>query len=204
MKILEGSMLFLTTAMLTVGACASTPPPAPLPADSAQASVSTTHGVPGGMSVEVATAESTVTAIDHSKREVTLLQADGSKVAILCGPEVRNFDQIKVGDRVKAKVESRLEVFVRAGDGTNHEGLTASSATAAKGAKPGIVSTTTAQVTGRIVKLDTVARTATLQYADGSRETFPVRADVDMSSANIGDEVVMRATEIRSIVVETP
>jgi len=199
MKILDRSMLFITTAMLTVGGCASTPTPPP---DTAQASVTTREGVPGGIAVEVATSSATVTAVDHANREVTLLQNDGSKLTIVCGPEVRNFDQIKDGDRVTASLSTKLEVFVREGDGTSHEGAASSVVVAAKGAKPGVVSTTTAQVTGRIVDLDTDRHLATLQYADGTKETFPVRPDVDMTKSKVGDEVVMRSTEISSVVVE--
>lgn len=47
-------------------------------------------------------ARATVTAIEPSTRMVTLKTQDGQTVDIEAGPAVKNFDQIKVGDTVKA------------------------------------------------------------------------------------------------------
>lgn len=47
-------------------------------------------------------ARATVTAIDPATRMVTLKTQDGQTVDIEAGPAVKNFDQIKVGDTVKA------------------------------------------------------------------------------------------------------
>ena len=47
-------------------------------------------------------ARATVTAVDPSTRMVTLKTEDGQTLDVEAGPEVKNFDQIKVGDTVKA------------------------------------------------------------------------------------------------------
>jgi hypothetical protein len=47
-------------------------------------------------------ARATVTAIDKSTRTVTLKTEGGEAVDVAAGSEVKNFDQIKVGDVVKA------------------------------------------------------------------------------------------------------
>jgi hypothetical protein len=47
-------------------------------------------------------ARATVTAIDPSTRTVTLKTEGGETVDVAVGSEVKNFDQIKVGDVVKA------------------------------------------------------------------------------------------------------
>jgi hypothetical protein len=207
MKSIRCSVLFVT-AMLTFGNCASSPPPPPPapPPPTSASSITTQHGVAGGMAVDVATTTATVIAIDQSTRTLTLLQSDGSKVALVCGPEVKNFPQIHVGDHVKASLSTELAVFVRKGGqrGALQDAAYSSVVVAPLGAKPGIVNTTTAQVTGRIIKLDYRARRATLQFSDGRTETYAVRPDVDMSKATLGDEVVMRSTEVTSLVVETP
>ena len=51
--------------------------------------------------VSVATMESTATiyAIDYEKRTGTLKLADGATETFNAGPEVKNFDQVKVGDQ---------------------------------------------------------------------------------------------------------
>src|SRR5215469_14421210 len=67
-------------------------------------------GVPGGTVVETHKLTATVTEIDAAARKVTLLAKDGTKTPVECGPEVMNFDQIRVGDVVKAVVTSELTV----------------------------------------------------------------------------------------------
>src|SRR5215475_10932165 len=57
----------------------------------------------GAVEVMTATATGTVQAIDPTKRTVTLRSADGTST-YKCGKDVINFDQIKVGDTVKATV----------------------------------------------------------------------------------------------------
>jgi len=43
--------------------------------------------------------KATVTAIDTARREVTI-QGDKGPVTIQCGPDVKNFNNLKVGDQV--------------------------------------------------------------------------------------------------------
>jgi len=47
-------------------------------------------------------ARAIVAAVDPATRMVTLMTKDGEKFDVQAGPEVKNFDQIKVGDTVKA------------------------------------------------------------------------------------------------------
>jgi hypothetical protein len=200
MKVLDRSRLLVTATALVVGGCATEPPPPP---GAFQASVYQ-EGVPGGLAIDVATTSAIVTDIDQAKRELTLLQSDGSKVSFVAGPEVKNFDQIKVGDHVKAEVSNQLDLSLQRGASARPDGTSSGAAVAARGDKPGIVTTTTTQLSGKIVNMDKTARTVTLEFADGKMARFPVRSDVDMSKAKFGDHVVMRNTTIHSIVVETP
>jgi hypothetical protein len=57
-------------------------------------------------------ARSTVTAIDPATRVVTLKTEAGEMVDITAGPQVKNFDQIKVGDVVKATYTESVAVKV--------------------------------------------------------------------------------------------
>jgi hypothetical protein len=55
---------------------------------------------PGSSAVESPTTTATVGAIDYENRTGMLKLPDGTKVTFKAGPEVRNFDQLKVGDQV--------------------------------------------------------------------------------------------------------
>ncbi|MEI7638473.1 MAG: hypothetical protein WCJ37_14275, partial [Syntrophus sp. (in: bacteria)] len=69
-------------------------------------------GEPGAVVVEVVKATAKVTAVDAAKRTVTL-EMDGKSKTITCGPEVKNFDQIKVGDQLKVTFVEALAVYLQ-------------------------------------------------------------------------------------------
>ena len=57
-------------------------------------------GKPSAVSVATLESMATVHAIDYEKRTGTLMLADGTTETFHAGPEVKDFDQIKVGDQV--------------------------------------------------------------------------------------------------------
>jgi hypothetical protein len=59
-------------------------------------------------------------------------------------------------------------------------------------------------VTGSVIAIDHEARTATLRFADGSTQTFPVREDVDLSRRKVGEHVVFQITEMFALDVTKP
>jgi hypothetical protein len=50
----------------------------------------------------------TIEAIDHASRVVTLKDKDGVTQAIACGPEIKRFDELKVGDKVTFQYHESL------------------------------------------------------------------------------------------------
>jgi hypothetical protein len=172
--------------------------------DSDAAVVATQPGVAGGMIAETYTETATVTALDKATRKVTLTGKDGAKVTFKAGPEVANFDQIKVGDVVKATVASELVVFVRKPGAPSTDGAAGVVAAAPLGEKPGVVVAGTEELTAKVKSIDAKHRQATLVLADGTTKTIPVRKDVDLTKYAAGDEVVFRVTEAMAISVEKP
>lgn len=65
-----------------------------------------------GKAVVASTAQitATVVAIDKATRTLTLKGPQGKSVDVVAGDEVRNFDQIKVGDQVVAKYVEALSM----------------------------------------------------------------------------------------------
>jgi hypothetical protein len=145
-----------------------------------------------------------VTAIDTAHRKVTLLGPDGDTVTVKVGPEAVNFDQIRVGDLVNATVTEELVVYLDE-EGTSASGGSAAMvALAPKGAQPGGLVAGTTQATATVMEIDRTNRTATLQFEDGSSQTFAVRDDIDLDQRNIGEKVVFQVTEMIAISVEKP
>jgi hypothetical protein len=75
----------------------------------------------------------TVTAIDKATRTVTLKGPQGNSVDVICGDEVKNFDQIRVGDRVNVVYMQALSLELR----KTRSNEAPSATVGAVGAKPG-------------------------------------------------------------------
>ena len=192
------TIAIMPAAMLALTSCSSTPQ------GEGSTMVAAQKGVPGGVIVQTYKVTATVTAVDAASRKVTLITADGAKTTVKAGPEVVNFDQIQVGDQVKATVAEQLVVFVRKNGEPANDGEAAAVALAPVGAKPGVVMANTVEVTAKVEAIDLGRRKATLRFPDGQSKTFRVRPDVDMTKAKLGDEVVIRTTEAVAISVEKP
>jgi hypothetical protein len=160
---------------------------------------------PGGVVVEAVSKTFTVDAIDAGKRTVTLKSADGQKQTYKLGPEVRNFDQIKVGDTVKATYLESVAIFVRKSNEKPDAGQVQTVQVAPKGAKPGVIATETTEVTAKVEAIDYKKRTVTLKGPEGNVRTFSVDKSVKkFDNVKVGDEVVLRVTEAMAIAVEKP
>lgn len=166
--------------------------------------VTVTPGVAGGSIEDSYIATATVSAVDAPTRQITLTGESGNKVTFKAGPEIRNFDQIHLGDKVKATLNERIDVFVRTDSvepSVSHAGAVAR---APVGAKPGVMAAEMYEVIASVKAIDTVKRTATLGFSDGSIRVITVRSDVDLTRYKVGDSVVIRVTTALSVIVRTP
>lgn len=194
-----GSLVLAAATLFILTACSTTSPPPPAASGGA---VAYQEGVPGGVIVNTVDISARVTAIDQAKREITLLGPDGEKHTVTVGPEAVNFDQVKVGDLVKATVTEELVIYLDDEGAPASEGEAGVVALAPKGAKPEGLMAQTRQVKATVTKIDQTKRTATLRFDDGTTEIFPVREDIDLDRRKVGDRVVFRVTEMIAISVE--
>ncbi|HTQ49605.1 MAG TPA: hypothetical protein VMJ12_02760 [Candidatus Acidoferrales bacterium] len=192
-------MLPALATVLALTSCSSNPPPG-----QGATVVATQHGVPGGVIVNTYQVTATVKAIDADDRKVTLVDSNGKESVVKCGPDVVNFPQIQVGDQVKVTETERLVVFMGTQAPSQTDGAAAAVALAPVGAKPGGIVAQTVQVTATVAEIDLKHHRATLEFPDGSKKTFAVRPDVDLTQRQVGEQVVIRATEAVAISVEKP
>lgn len=190
-------------ALLTLAACSSDDKP-PAPKEETAGSTLVQPGVPGGVVVETYTMTANVVHIDGPGREVILATPDGKRHGVKCGPEVVNFDQIRVGDQLKVTVAEEVAVYMASDAEPPSAGGAALVALAPKGAKPGGVMAATVQVTATVTAIDLGHHKATLTFADGSTKTVAVRHDVDLTKRKVGEKVVIRKTEAMALSVEQP
>ena len=198
-NVLKWSVIAITpAAMLALTSCSSTPK-----GETAAAAVYK-EGVPGGVAVQTHKVTATVTGIDAPNRKVTFVSPDDKKFTVKCGPEVANFDQIRIGDQLKVTVAEELVVYMAKDQPPATDGQAALVALAPQGAKPGVLMAQTTQVTAKVTAIDLKHHKATRGFPDGSTKTFDVRKDVDLTRRQVGEEVVLRCTEAFAITVETP
>jgi hypothetical protein len=185
-------------AILAFTSCSSTPKVEPTTTAVYQ------QGVPGGIFSQTYKNTATVTAVDTANRKVTLVTPDGRKETFKAGPEVVNFDQIRVGDQVKATLAQQLVVYMAKENPPAGEGEAALLALAPEGAKPGGLWVNTVQVIAKVKAINLKAHKATLEFPDGSTRTVEVRKDVELTPQQVGEEVVIRCTEAIALTVEKP
>jgi hypothetical protein len=117
--------------------------------------------VPGKATVTRTTKlTATVTAIDKTNRDITLKGSRGNEVVVTAGPDVRNFDQIKVGDQVDAEYTRELVLELKKGGGQPiYRSEQMGSARAAPGAQPAGVVTRQVTVVADVVATDPATQT---------------------------------------------
>jgi hypothetical protein len=177
----------------------SSPPP-----DQGTTLIELEPGEAGGMIEDTISVTATVSAVDKNTRKLTLTGPEGNKVTFTAGPEIRNFDQLQVGDKVEATLVERLKVFVRSGGEDPSISHSAALARAPQGARPGVMAGEVYEIVASVKSIDTQNRTATLLFADGQTRTVPVRRDVDLSRYRVGDNVVIRVSLALSVLAEKP
>ncbi len=170
--------LLLPIAALSLAGCWTTP----------NANVQP-KGQPGliqdGITVESIEDPATVQAVDAGQGTITLSLPSGRTATYKVGPNVKHFDQVQVGDKVKATVTDELAVYTlengRLPDGTTAETL---------------------GVNAKVLLVDPSYRLLTLQYPNGQSETFKPGLGTRMLQMSPGDSVVMRPGELTAIRIE--
>ena len=185
----------VSAALFTITACSSPP------AGTEEATVIETAD--GAIAVDTFTTTATVTGIDAARRELTLTTSNGRREKYKAGPEVVNFDQIRVGDRVKAVLTEQVAVALGKGAGpigTSGVGV----ALAPVGSKPGGVMVDTSEITATVTSVDARRHKITFEFPDGTTKTVKAGRKVDLSAVQPGETVTMQVGEGLAVTVEKP
>jgi hypothetical protein len=179
-------------------------PPSMAAPDQAAATQAQTQNRPGGLEGELVVITATVKAIDKKNRVVTLQSPDGKESKVKCGPEVRNFAQIRVGDEVKTSFLEAVELFVSGSDEPAAERVT-EVGRAPLGSKPGFAAIDAVEVKATVVAIDHWTREVTLKGPEGNVIKVKVGREVRrLNEVKVGDSVVARLTRAVSIEVSKP
>ena len=150
-------------------------------------------------------ATATVTAIDKAKREVTLKTEEGESTKIVVGPEMKRFDEIAVGDTVRARYTVGMTAELRAPtEEEKKEPFVAleSSGKSPDGTAPAAGAARMFRIVATIEALDRTTQTATLKGPDGAYLTVKVPEPAMLTKPHIGDTVVVSVAESVALSLE--
>ena len=163
----------------------------------------TAPGTASAMATHTITA--TVVEVDPATRNVTLKAHDGRLVTLNASEEVRNFDQIHVGDKLTAQYAVAVSLDLHKSgtamrQSTEKEAMTRS----APGAKPGGTVARQVEVMADVVKVDTKNKLVTLRGPRGNTVELAVEDPEQLKNIKKGDQVQALYTEAVVISMESP
>ncbi|HQR83285.1 MAG: hypothetical protein B7X83_09660 [Polynucleobacter sp. 17-46-58] len=146
-----------------------------------------------------------VVKIDAATRTVTLKNKDG-ETSIVAGPEVKNFAEIKVGDRFDVVYELALaiELVKVKNPGAPSEQVTTTTATAPAGDKPGMITTNTVTAVANVVEIDAAKSVVSLKGPEGNIFKVKVKNPDLLKDIAVNDQVKVVYTEAIAAVVTAP
>jgi hypothetical protein len=143
-----------------------------------------------------------VQAVNKATREVTIKGPRGHVETVVAGPEVKNFDQIKAGDKVALRYVEALSLELKKG-GTAPVARTDSAmgGTAKPGEKPAAGVGRQIHVTANVVAVDAATQTVSLK---GPKQTVDLHVGdpEQFKLVKVGDQVEATYTEAVALSVE--
>jgi Cu/Ag efflux protein CusF len=142
-----------------------------------------------------------IEAIDKTSRLVTLKDDEGETETIYCGPEVKRFDELKVGDTVTFRYyESIAYVIRKAGQAPPAAGAPA--VTRSQGPKPGGTVSQQQTATVTLKAIDPKVPSVTVLSDDGRTLSFKVDDKNNLKDLKVGDKVDVTYTQAFSVGVK--
>ncbi len=144
-----------------------------------------------------------VVGIDKATRTITLKGPKGNVVDVVAGDEVKNFDQLRVGDTVVARYAAALSLQLVKTKGRAAERTeTTDIARAPQGDRPGGVISRQVTVLADVIAVDQKKKTITLKGPKGNVVTLDVQNPEHLKVVKKGDQIEAHYTEAIALAVE--
>jgi hypothetical protein len=143
----------------------------------------------------------TVEAIEASTRTVTLKKADGTYVQTVAGPDIKRFEEVKVGDTVNVKYYENVVIRLKQ-PGESDVMSGAKGTTGSEQALPGGTRAKQVTITATITAIDPSAPTITFSGPNGWKYTSKVQDPTALEKVKVGDKFDIVWTEATLVSVE--
>lgn len=144
----------------------------------------------------------TITAIDKASRDVTLKGPEGNQVTVTAGPDVKNFDKLKVGDQVDLQYVEALTLELKKGGGlVVGRSEKADAVSAKKGEMPGGAVGRQVTIVADVTAVDPAKQIVTLK---GPNRTVNLRIPdpEQFKRVAVGDQVEAKYTQAVAVAVD--
>ena len=159
------------------------------------AAQTTSKMVAGQGAAEVVTVKARVDSIDKATRRIGLTGPEGRSMSVVAGPDVRNFDQIMVGDTVVLKHFQALAVDLIKRPGSDgiremvqREGVMVSP----QGGMPGAMAGRETVIIANVWSVDKKRQIVTLRGAREGLREFKVKDPARLAAVQVGDQVELK------------
>ncbi len=144
-----------------------------------------------------------IEAIDHTNRMVTLKDKDGDEETIYCGPEVKRFDELKVGDTVTFRYyESMVFAIRKPGQPSGLPQTGEPKLVRGEGPKPGGTVSQQQTATVTVKAIDPKVPSVTVLTDDGRKASFKVEDKKKLEGVKVGDKVEVTYTQAVMVTVK--
>jgi len=147
-------------------------------------------------------ASAAITAIDKATRTVTLKTATGESFDVVAGDEVKNFDQMAVGDQVVVQYVRALSLELKKSGSTSAPKEKTDAVRAKQGEKPGGAVGRQVTVMTEVVDVNPKNKTISLKGPKGNVVVLDVQNPEQFKVVKKGDKVEAVYTEALAISVE--
>jgi hypothetical protein len=167
------------------------------------AAASATQDMPVDVSVQEIRTEAKIVELEKQSRTAVLRTPEGNLVKVHVSPEVRNFDQVKVGDEVvmRYQVATAIEIQSASKNAIRERIESSNTQTNKASSLPGVEVGKRVEILANIQSINRKARTMTLRGATRT-VTIVVPANIDVAKLKVGQEVHAVITDAVMIEVE--
>ena len=150
---------------------------------------------------EMRTETATVEAIEASTRTLTLKKADGSYLTTVAGPDIKRFDEVKLGDTVNVRYYENVVIRVKR-PGESEVVSSVKGTTGSEQVLPGGTRAKQVTITATITAIDPAAPSITFTGPNGWKYSSKVQDTEALAKVKVGDKVDIVWTEATLVSVE--
>jgi Cu/Ag efflux protein CusF len=151
---------------------------------------------------QTVSATATIQAIDSTSRTITLRSDKGEEDTFQAGPELKRFNELKVGDKVKATYWESVVMQVLPPGAAAPAGSTSAAVTPGKGKSPAATAAVQQTTTVTVKAIDPKVPSVTVTTEDGRTVTRKIEDPNNVAKLKVGDKVSITYTQALLVTVE--